>query len=386
MRRRLMPYILVAIISAALTTLLQPFDHLRALAQGPGQAAQQTASRCQTFPETGKTVCGRFLEYWRQNGGLPQQGYPLTDTFTEVSDLDGKPYTVQYFERAVFELHPENRPPHDVLLSQLGTFRYRDKYPNGAPAPQPTSTATGTGAITGRLGFPSEVIPPMSVFAIEVAGRGYYSTTTRMNQLSYTIAGIPAGIYYVVGYLEGNADSAGAYSQFVLCGIGATCNDHSLVPVQVKAGETTGGADVMDWYALPNTFPTRPDLPPLGNGYMWPRQIPPGQTVHKESSWASETSFVLTLVQSGGRFSSTITGGPSSIANSRPSQRTIPVTVRGQQGILYEVGPGFNLYWTEGGQPYSIMGLLGRAEVISLAESLQLMDLATWRARLEAAR
>jgi hypothetical protein len=35
---------------------------------------------------------------------------------------------VQYFERAVFEYHPENAAPYDVLLSQLGTFRYRDKY------------------------------------------------------------------------------------------------------------------------------------------------------------------------------------------------------------------------------------------------------------------
>jgi hypothetical protein len=47
---------------------------------------------------------------------------------TEISDLDGKPYTVQYFERAVFEMHPENQSPYGVLLSQLGTFRYQEKY------------------------------------------------------------------------------------------------------------------------------------------------------------------------------------------------------------------------------------------------------------------
>jgi hypothetical protein len=74
-------------------------------------------------------VCGRFLQYWLRNGGLAQQGFPITDPFTERSDLDGKEYTVQYFERAVFEQHPENQPPFDVLLSQLGTFQYRVKYP-----------------------------------------------------------------------------------------------------------------------------------------------------------------------------------------------------------------------------------------------------------------
>ena len=59
---------------------------------------------------------------------MAQQGYPLSDEFIENSDLDGKPYTVQYFERAVLEFHPENQAPYNVLLSQLGRFRYRDKH------------------------------------------------------------------------------------------------------------------------------------------------------------------------------------------------------------------------------------------------------------------
>ncbi len=98
-------------------------------------AAQQ--SGCQTFPQTGKTVCGKFLTYWQAHGGLAQQGYPISTEFQEVSNLDNKLYTVQYFERAVFEAHPENAPPYDVLLAQLGTYRYKQKYPNGAPGNPP---------------------------------------------------------------------------------------------------------------------------------------------------------------------------------------------------------------------------------------------------------
>ncbi|HEX8598091.1 MAG TPA: multicopper oxidase domain-containing protein [Chloroflexia bacterium] len=94
-----------------------------------GQAAAVETSR--TFPETGKTVSGRFFEYWQQNGGLAQQGYPISEPFQEKSDIDGKTYTVQYFERSVFELHLENPRPYDVLLTQLGTLRYNQKYPNG---------------------------------------------------------------------------------------------------------------------------------------------------------------------------------------------------------------------------------------------------------------
>jgi glucose/arabinose dehydrogenase len=94
-----------------------------------------------TFPETGQTVSGIFLDYWNQHGGLAQQGFPISKVFTETSDLDGKRYLVQYFERAVFEYHPEQTDPqYQVLLSQLGTFRYSQKYPDGAPDQQPNSS------------------------------------------------------------------------------------------------------------------------------------------------------------------------------------------------------------------------------------------------------
>ncbi len=72
------------------------------------------------FSETGHTLGGTFLRYWRAHGGLPIYGYPLTEEFTETSPTDGKPYKVQYFERNRFEYHPENKPPNDVLLGLLG--------------------------------------------------------------------------------------------------------------------------------------------------------------------------------------------------------------------------------------------------------------------------
>src|SRR3954449_8810327 len=98
------------------------------------------------LPETGDTGGGKFLHYWTEHGGLAQQGYPISEECTEVSDLNGKPYLVQYFERAVFELHPENAgTPYEVLLSQLGTVRFRVAYnPDGTPKSAhaiPASTA-----------------------------------------------------------------------------------------------------------------------------------------------------------------------------------------------------------------------------------------------------
>jgi plastocyanin len=121
----------LAIVAAL--TLVAP-----AFAPYAGESYVQGNSR--TFPETGKTVKGRFLEYWTQNGGLAQQGYPISDEMQEVSDTDGKQYTIQYFERAVFEMHPENQRPFDVLLSLLGNSYYKQKYPNGAPNQKASTT------------------------------------------------------------------------------------------------------------------------------------------------------------------------------------------------------------------------------------------------------
>jgi hypothetical protein len=100
-------------------------------------AKAQGSSRL--FPETGHTVSGRFLEYWNSNGGIPQYGYPLSEPIPERSDTDGKNYVVQYFERAVFEAHPENQAPNDVLLSLLGVYFYKQRYGGNAPLQLPNS-------------------------------------------------------------------------------------------------------------------------------------------------------------------------------------------------------------------------------------------------------
>ena len=124
-----------------LLSLLGVFRYKQKYAgSAPGQVPNTMPGRI-TFKETGKSVGGKFLEYWKFHGGLAQQGLPISEEFLEKSDLDGNNYLVQYFERAVFEYHPENPPPNDVLLSQLGTFRYSSKYQGSGSSPiQPAKT------------------------------------------------------------------------------------------------------------------------------------------------------------------------------------------------------------------------------------------------------
>ncbi len=105
------------------------------------QAQTATPELSRYFKETQHYVKGRFLLYWMSHGALEQQGYPLTEEINEQSDVNGKIYTVQYFERAVFEYHPENPAPNDVLLSLLGSLLYKQKYPAGAPSQAPNTLA-----------------------------------------------------------------------------------------------------------------------------------------------------------------------------------------------------------------------------------------------------
>jgi hypothetical protein len=63
----------------------------------------------------------QFVQYWQNHGGLPVYGYPISEAFTEVSQADGKPYLVQYFERNRLEYHPELPEAFQVSLGLLGT-------------------------------------------------------------------------------------------------------------------------------------------------------------------------------------------------------------------------------------------------------------------------
>jgi plastocyanin len=131
------------------------------------------------FEATGKRLGGRFLEYWRSHGGLAQQGYPISDEFTEKSELDGKTYKVQYFERAVFELHLENRPLFDVLLSQLGTVRYKQKY--GATGQVEATPGATSDVSVNIVNF--DFAPPHLTVAV-----GTKITWTNKDASSHTVA------------------------------------------------------------------------------------------------------------------------------------------------------------------------------------------------------
>jgi len=95
------------------------------------------------FPATGHTIAYGFRRYWLLHGGLYTFGYPISEEFSERNPDTGQVYTVQYFERARFEYHPENRgTEYEVLLGRLGAQYAASQGINTAPVPQASGSIT----------------------------------------------------------------------------------------------------------------------------------------------------------------------------------------------------------------------------------------------------
>ena len=100
------------------------------------------------FAATSHAIDPRFWPFWSSHGlefdgqpGVSEReslalfGLPLSEPAREVSATDGNTYVTQWFERARFELHPENAgTPYEVLLGLLGAEL-------SVPAPQPAPPA-----------------------------------------------------------------------------------------------------------------------------------------------------------------------------------------------------------------------------------------------------
>lgn len=96
----------------------------------------EDSADCLYFEPTGQNACGVFLDYWQSQGlnfgdpgisyreSLALFGYPISDEFTDPDT--GR--TIQYFERARFEYHPEHAgSQYEVLLGLLGNEELREK-------------------------------------------------------------------------------------------------------------------------------------------------------------------------------------------------------------------------------------------------------------------
>ena len=93
--------------------------------------APPTDPSVQYFVETRHTLQGVFAEYFAANGGLAQNGYPLTEPFIETYADYPYPVTVQYFERVRMEYHGDPADPlyGQMTLGRIGAAVYAEKQP-----------------------------------------------------------------------------------------------------------------------------------------------------------------------------------------------------------------------------------------------------------------
>lgn len=136
--------------------------------------AQQASG--QFFPQTGHNVVGEFWDFYQSVAEAPLVfGLPITEQFVSA---DGSGLTVQYFEKARFELYPDRPLGERVRLTPLGTRLYRPGAPSvGATSPGACRALNGFGvcyeflAFFDRNGGLARFGNPLSAFEFQPDGR-----------------------------------------------------------------------------------------------------------------------------------------------------------------------------------------------------------------------
>jgi len=171
-------------------------DYMRARGLGfPRVAPVANTSSMHYFGETGHTLRGAFKHFWESRGGLSIFGFPLSEETIEQLN-DGRNYTVQYFERARFEL-VGSQVRLGLLGSALVPCQRRPGLPPNSPPARPIAEGnTGecnsipNAVATGRV-YPSPSAPG-NVLGFEA--RGYLPNepvSLWLNLPNQTTRGLP---------------------------------------------------------------------------------------------------------------------------------------------------------------------------------------------------
>jgi hypothetical protein len=161
-----------------------------------------------------------------------------------------------------------------LSLSALAYYLFNPKKPSPdnsdsistSPTPSdisPTS-ASDQGTISGYLIYPSSFIPPeLGVCAQKISNLQNVVCTSQIkdpkfkNGVGYQLE-LDPGEYYVYSYLD---DQKAYYTEFVTCGLLASCPSHAKIPVLVTAGSNQDDILPHDWYDTPSADPSPTSSP-----------------------------------------------------------------------------------------------------------------------------
>jgi hypothetical protein len=107
-----------------------------------------------------------------------------------------------------------------------------------------------TAKISGKVSFPSEVLPEDLTVVIRNNGSGKLYTTRDWNRKTnnYLIEVEAPGVYEVFALSQQMSGYKAYYSEFVVCGMQAECKSHKPVILDVQPGMELNNIDPGDWY------------------------------------------------------------------------------------------------------------------------------------------
>lgn len=163
-----------------------------------------------------------------------------------------------------------------VLLFSVGAILGRMvSRPSPPPSPAeitptagPTAPAT-TGHVSGYLIYPSEFIPEEMGVCAQDTSSPLLITCVKQSKNTKFKTGVgydmdlAPGTYYIYSSL---GDQKAFYTEFVTCGLQASCKSHTKIPVVVTAGSVQDNILPHDWYdTSPTPTPTKQPLiePPV---------------------------------------------------------------------------------------------------------------------------
>jgi hypothetical protein len=337
---------------------------------------------CLWFEQTGHNVCNQagtrgFKRYWESTGlqdpnlnayqrSLALLGLPLAEAKTETNS-SGHTVTTQWFERGRLEYHPNNPEQYVVLMGLLGTEL------RGSPAPAPQ----------GLKFFWPGVLP----LELSLQPQGSFASQT-MWMLHFAQPHAKKPDVTITGGAAGDAPGTKVRELTVRGERGTLFRSQSGYVVLWSEYAVIGrteqevlsiaeGLVQIDRATMEQRIRPQTDTNTLK--YFWPKKSP--MTVLHEGSYADKTSFVLNLAWPHAKRPDAIIGSGAIIESAHGQKHS--VTVRGQPGTGYTRDGHFAVVWKEAGRDYIVISRSNLREALTLAEDLEVLDLAMFQQRLQ---
>lgn len=137
----------------------------------------------------------------------------------------------------------------DILQSKILSLQEK------LDSAEKTATTDEKATIEGSLSFPGSYIPEnMEICAQDIKDeKNLVCTKDHITDKKYTYSigykiEVPAGSYNVYASVSTWQGYKSYYSDFVTCGLKATCPSHNPIEVKAEGGKTISSIDPIDWY------------------------------------------------------------------------------------------------------------------------------------------